>query len=95
MRGLAARAWPAASTSADQPAKLRRHGTADRDSLHSGLSGDFRAVLFELIERDQLPQIFFAGYSMGGNLILKMAGELGAAAPRPLRGVCGVRPRSI
>jgi predicted alpha/beta-fold hydrolase len=59
---------------------------------NSGLSGDFRAVLFELIERDRLPQIFFAGYSMGGNLILKMAGELGAAAPRPLRGVCGVCP---
>jgi hypothetical protein len=29
---------------------------------------------------------------MGGNLILKMAGELGAAAPRELRGVCGVCP---
>lgn len=59
---------------------------------NSGLSADFRAVLLELIERDRLKQIFFAGYSMGGNLILKMAGELGAAAPRELRGVCGVCP---
>jgi len=59
---------------------------------NSGLSADFRAVLLELIERDRLKQIFFAGYSMGGNLILKMAGELGAEAPRELRGVCGVCP---
>ena len=59
---------------------------------NSGLSADFRAVLLELIERDRLKQIFFAGYSMGGNLVLKMAGELGAAAPRELRGVCGVCP---
>ena len=37
-----------------------------------------------------LPEIFFAGYSMGGNLVLKMAGELGAGAPKALRGVCAV-----
>ena len=48
---------------------------------NSGLSGDYRAVLFELIERDSLPEIFFAGYSMGGNLVLKMAGELGRRRP--------------
>ena len=59
---------------------------------NSGLSADFRAVLLELIERDRLSPIFFAGYSMGGNLVLKMAGELGAEAPRELRGVCGVCP---
>lgn len=59
---------------------------------NSGLSADFRAVLLELIERDRLEQIFFAGYSMGGNLVLKMAGELGGEAPRELRGVCGVCP---
>ena len=59
---------------------------------NSGLSGDYRAVLFELIERDSLPEIFFAGYSMGGNLVLKMAGELANAAPRQLRGVVAVCP---
>ena len=59
---------------------------------NSGLSGDYRAVLVELIVRDKLPAIFFAGYSMGGNLAFKMAGELGAAAPRELRAVCGVCP---
>lgn len=59
---------------------------------NSGLSADFRAVLLELVERDHLNQIFFAGYSMGGNLVLKMAGELGAEAPRELSGICGVCP---
>ncbi len=58
---------------------------------NSGLSGDYRGVLMELIERDQLPEIFFAGYSMGGNLVLKMAGELGSTARHEaLRGVCAV-----
>jgi len=59
---------------------------------NSGLSGDFRAVLNELIERDSLPEIFFAGYSMGGNLVLKMAGELAGAAPPQLRGLAAVGP---
>jgi predicted alpha/beta-fold hydrolase len=49
-------------------------------------------VLVELIQRDRLPQIFFAGYSMGGNLVLKMAGELGAARPHELRGILAVSP---
>ncbi len=59
---------------------------------NSGLSGDYRAVVNELIERDKLPEIFFAGYSMGGNLVLKMAGELGDAAPTQLRGVAAICP---
>jgi len=59
---------------------------------NSGLSGDYRAVLFELVEREALPEVFFVGYSMGGNLVLKMAGELAGQAPPQLRGVCAVNP---
>lgn len=59
---------------------------------NSGMSGDYRAVLDELANADGFERIFFAGYSMGGNLVCKMAGELGAAAPRALRGVCAVCP---
>ena len=44
---------------------------------HSGLSGDVLAVVTELIEQDGMPEIFAVGFSMGGNLVLKMAGELG------------------
>jgi predicted alpha/beta-fold hydrolase len=59
---------------------------------NSGLSNDFRAILETLIEQDGLREIFFAGYSMGGNLVLKMAGELGPHSPAELRGVCAVCP---
>jgi hypothetical protein len=56
------------------------------------MSGDYRAVLEELSNGDGFELIFFAGYSMGGNLMTKMAGEFGDAAPRALRGVCVVCP---
>jgi uncharacterized protein len=58
----------------------------------AGLSRDYRAILEELIGKDELPEIFFAGYSMGGNLVVKMAGEYGARPPRELQGVCAVCP---
>lgn len=59
---------------------------------NSGLSGDIRAVIEELIARDGLPEIFAAGFSMGGNLVLKMAGEYGNVAPPDLRGFAAVAP---
>jgi hypothetical protein len=59
---------------------------------NSGMSGDYLAVLEELANGDGFEQIFFAGYSMGGNLVTKMAGEYGDDAPRALRGVCAVCP---
>src|SRR5882757_11055142 len=59
---------------------------------NSGMSADYRAVFEELSSADGFEQIFFAGYSMGGNLVTKMAGEFGAAVPKTLRGVCAVCP---
>ena len=59
---------------------------------NSGMSEDYQAVFEELAEGDGFTQIFFAGYSMGGNLVTKMAGEYGAAAPRTLRAVCAICP---
>jgi uncharacterized protein len=59
---------------------------------NSGMSGDYRAVFEELSNHDRIGQIFFAGYSMGGNLVTKMAGEFADAAPSALRGVCAVCP---
>src|SRR5207245_6720060 len=32
---------------------------------NSGLSGDYRAILDEMLQRDAVPEVFFAGYSMG------------------------------
>ena len=59
---------------------------------HSGLSGDLRAVVDELLDRDRLHAVFVVGFSMGGNLALKMAGEAGKEAPSGLLGVCTISP---
>jgi predicted alpha/beta-fold hydrolase len=59
---------------------------------NSGMSGDYSLVLEELIEKDRFQQIFFVGYSMGGNLVTKMVGELSDDAPSALKGVCTVCP---
>jgi predicted alpha/beta-fold hydrolase len=93
MMGLAERAF----TAGWNAVRLNQRNCGGTESLtptlyNSGLSVDYRAVLFELVERDSLPEIFFAGYSMGGNLVLKMAGELASAPPRQLRGVAAVCP---
>lgn len=59
---------------------------------NSGMSGDIRAVVEELAARDRLSQIYLAGWSMGGNVVLKLAGEIGDDAPAELAGVCAVSP---
>lgn len=59
---------------------------------HSGRSEDIAILVNHLIDQLGLTRIALLGYSMGGNLILKYAGEV-AAAPRPeLVGVIGVSP---
>lgn len=58
---------------------------------NSGMSGDYRPILLELIA-DGFEQMVFAGYSMGGNLVTKMAGEFGESAPKQLKGVAAVCP---
>ena len=63
------------------------------DSLyHSGLTGDPLAVMRELIDVDGLKAFAIAGYSLGGNLTLKLAGDFGASPPKELRAVCAVSP---
>jgi predicted alpha/beta-fold hydrolase len=59
---------------------------------HSGLTGDPLTVLRDLIDRDGIRSAAVAGYSLGGNLALKLAGELGTTAPPELRAVCAVSP---
>ncbi|MDX6270689.1 MAG: uncharacterized protein QOD28_1912 [Acidobacteriota bacterium] len=69
------------------------------DTLHltqtlynSGLSADLGALIKELVARDRLNDIFLAGFSLGGNMSLKLAGEYGADFPAALKGVCAVSP---
>ncbi|HEX5282683.1 MAG TPA: alpha/beta fold hydrolase [Bryocella sp.] len=59
---------------------------------HSGLSGDVKRVMQFFLEREHLKSISLIGYSMGGNLVLKLAGELGTDAPPELTAVVGVSP---
>jgi predicted alpha/beta-fold hydrolase len=59
---------------------------------HSGLTADADHVIRELIDRDGIPSIVVAGYSLGGNLALKLAGNYAGAPPPQLRGVCAVSP---
>ena len=59
---------------------------------HSGLSGDVLAVMRFFIATEHLASISLIGYSMGGNLMLKLAGDLGLRAPVELRSVIGVSP---
>jgi uncharacterized protein len=59
---------------------------------HSGRSGDVAAVVSKIIETQKLQSIALVGYSMGGNLIFKFAGEVAASPPLQLKALVGVSP---
>lgn len=60
--------------------------------FHSGLTEDARHVIDELSRLDGLRSIAVAGYSLGGNLALKLAGEYAEQAPAALAGVAAISP---
>lgn len=93
MRGMADKAWRRGWSIV----LLNQRNCGDTEHLatglyHSGLTSDPLAVLRELVELDGLTSVSIAGYSLGGNLALKLAGELGADAPPALRTICAVSP---
>src|SRR5271170_7234807 len=59
---------------------------------HSGLSNDVLVVMNFFVAQYGLRSMSLIGYSMGGNLVLKLAGELGTAAHAVLHSVIGVSP---
>jgi uncharacterized protein len=59
---------------------------------HSGLTADADHVLREIAALDGVRQVVVAGYSLGGNLALKLAGDYGSAPPPELRAICAVSP---
>ena len=59
---------------------------------NSARSADVAAVARNIIERDGVPGIVLIGFSMGGNLVLKLAGEWGSDGPAEFRGVAAVCP---
>ena len=59
---------------------------------NSGRSADVAAVARNLVERDGVSGFVLIGFSMGGNLVLKLAGEWGSDGPAEFRGVTAVCP---
>ena len=93
MRGIADKAWRAGFN----VVLLNQRNCGGTEALatglyHSGLTQDAAYVIRELTERDGISQIVIAGYSLGGNLALKLAGDYGGRPPAVLRGVCAVSP---
>ena len=93
MRGIAAKAF----TRGMNVLRLNQRNCGGTERLsaglfHSGLTADARHVIDELTEVDGIRSIAVAGYSLGGNLALKIAGEFGDAPPPALRAVAAVSP---
>jgi predicted alpha/beta-fold hydrolase len=82
MQGIAARAWDAGLN----VIRMNMRNCGGSDALtptlyHSGLSGDVGAVVRHYAEYFSLERVALVGYSMGGNLVLKLAGEWGSGPP--------------
>jgi uncharacterized protein len=82
MQGLTARAWAAGCN----VVRMNMRNCGGSDALtptlyHSALSGDVAAVVEHYGNRFGLERVALVGYSMGGNLVLKLAGEWGNRAP--------------
>jgi hypothetical protein len=82
IQGLTMRAWAAGCN----VVRMNMRNCNDSDALtptlyHSGLSGDVGAVVEHYSKRFGLERVGLVGYSMGGNLVLKFAGEVGARPP--------------
>ena len=59
-----------------------------RTGYHSGLTSDLREVVTALAPRP----VHIVGFSMGGNITLKLAGEWGGSPPPHVRAVCAISP---
>jgi predicted alpha/beta-fold hydrolase len=56
---------------------------------HAGLTGDLLFVLREFAREGRGP-VFLVGFSLGGNVVLKLAGELADTGSSLIAGVCAV-----
>src|SRR6516165_5874142 len=59
---------------------------------NSSMSHDVGAVARSLIDNEGLRKVALAGFSMGGNLVLKLLGEWGRKAPGEIKAGIGVSP---
>jgi predicted alpha/beta-fold hydrolase len=56
---------------------------------HAGLTSDHLAVLRQFEQQGRTP-VYLAGFSLGGNVTLKLTGELGESARSLIAGVCAL-----
>lgn len=63
-----------------------------RSIYHAGMTQDVAAVARELVEREHVERVYLVGCSLGGGMMLRWLGELGADAPAWLRGAAVVSP---
>ena len=56
---------------------------------HAGLTSDLLSVIERLKEGGSAP-VFLVGFSLGGNVVVKLAGELGQRGADLLGGVCAI-----
>jgi uncharacterized protein len=57
---------------------------------HSGQTSDLLAVARQIHERDPTLPLFLIGFSLGGNVVLKLAGELGERARELMAGIAAI-----
>ena len=93
IKGITKRAWEAGCNVIRM--NMRNCGGTESWTptlYHSGLSADVYAVLHFFVSLYGLQRVAIAGYSMGGNLVLKLAGELADRPPAWLLAAVGVSP---
>ncbi len=56
---------------------------------HAGLTSDLLAFIKDSRRQETVP-MFLIGFSLGGNVVLKLAGELGEGASALISGVCSI-----
>jgi predicted alpha/beta-fold hydrolase len=93
MRGLAAKAWDRGWNTV----LLNQRNCGGTEHLtpglyHSGLTADPRAVIEALAGSDGLRAVGLVGYSLGGNLAVRLMGELGDSAALPVVGAVAISP---
>lgn len=81
-RGLAVAAWNFRGCSGEPNRLLRQY--------HSGETGDLAAVVDRLATEEPARPIVLAGFSLGGNQLVKWLGERGDDLPAPVRAAVAV-----
>jgi len=91
--GTGSKAW----TAGMNVVRMNMRNCVDTEHLgptlyNSSMSGDVGAIAQTLIAEDGLQKLAFVGYSMGGNLVLKLLGEWSEQAPPQVKAGAGVSP---